>query len=103
MDSVAQRRKAVLYLIFAAVLWSTGGVMIKAINWSPISILAGRSIFSSILFLIYLRRLPSHFTPWKITASGAYFASMSLTLTLQLPSNQTSRMVPYLLRSSVSC
>jgi drug/metabolite transporter (DMT)-like permease len=81
MDSVAQRRKAVLYLIFAAVLWSTGGVMIKAISWSPISILAGRSIFSSILFLIYLRRLPSHFTPWKITASVAHILTAFLFIT----------------------
>jgi drug/metabolite transporter (DMT)-like permease len=81
MDSVAQRRKAVLYLIFAAVLWSTGGVMIKAISWSPIAILAGRSIFSSILFLIYLRRLPSHFTPWKITASVAHILTAFLFIT----------------------
>ncbi|HTP02223.1 MAG TPA: DMT family transporter [Anaerolineales bacterium] len=81
MDPLAQRRKAVLFLIFAAVLWSTGGVMIKAISWQPISILAGRSIFSSIVFLIYLRRFPTHFTPWKITASVAHILTAFLFIT----------------------
>jgi drug/metabolite transporter (DMT)-like permease len=81
MDSVAQRRKAVLFLLLSAVLWSTGGVMIKAINWQPISILAGRSIFSSILFFIYLRRFPTHFTPWKMTASVAHILTAFLFIT----------------------
>ncbi len=81
MDSVAQRRKAVLFLIFSAVLWSTGGVMIKAIDWQPISILAGRSIFSSILFFAYLRRLPKNFTPWKITATVAHILTAFLFIT----------------------
>jgi drug/metabolite transporter (DMT)-like permease len=81
MDSVSLRRKAVLFLILSAVLWSTGGVMIKAISWQPISIMAGRSIFSSILFLIYLRRWPRHFTPWKITASIAHILTAFLFVT----------------------
>ncbi len=82
MDSSAQRRKAVLYLFFAATLWSTGGVMIKAISWGPIAILSGRSIFSAIVLLIFLRRFPiRHWTRWKVTAMIAHILTALLFVT----------------------
>ncbi len=81
MDSVSERRKAVLFLILTATLWSTGGVMIKAISWGPVSILAGRSIFSSIVFLVYLRRFPTHWTRWKVLAAAAHVFTALLFIT----------------------
>ncbi len=81
MDSVPERRRAILFLILAATLWSTGGLLIKAISWSPVSILAGRSIFSSIVFLLYLRRFPTHWTRWKITAAIAHIFTAFLFVT----------------------
>src|SRR5512141_2110085 len=81
MDSAAERSKAILFLILAATLWSTGGLLIKAISWQPISILAGRSIFSSILLLIYLRRFPTHWTRWKIVATVAHLLTAFLFVT----------------------
>ncbi len=70
MDSVIERRKSILFVAMAAILWSTGGLMIKAISWQPLAILGGRGIFCSILFLIYLRRFPTKFTRWKILAAA---------------------------------
>lgn len=81
MDTAAERKRAVLYLIFAATLWSTGGIMVKEINWQPFSILAGRSIFSAILFLIYLRRFPTHWTRWKVLAAVAHTLTAFLFIT----------------------
>lgn len=81
MDSVPERRRAILFLMLAATLWSTGGLLIKAIDWSPVSILAGRSIFSSIVFLLYLRRFPTHWTRWKITAAVAHLFTAFLFVT----------------------
>src|SRR5512135_2601639 len=81
MDSLPERRRAILFLILAATLWSTGGLLIKAIDWSPVSILAGRSIFSSIVFLLYLRRFPTHWTRWKITAAIAHLFTAFLFVT----------------------
>jgi len=78
MDSVSERRKAIFFLVLAAVLWSTGGVMIKAINWQPVAILAGRNMFSSVLFLIYLRRFPTKWTRWKIIASISHILTAFL-------------------------
>ncbi len=78
MDSVAQRRKAVVFLIMAATLWSTGGFMIKAITWGPLSILAGRSIFSTVVFFLYLRRFPVHWTRWKTLAAVGHILTALL-------------------------
>lgn len=81
MDSAPERRRALLFLVIAATLWSTGGLLIKAISWSPVSILAGRSIFSSIMFLVYLRRFPTHWTRWKIVAAVAHMLTAFLFVT----------------------
>lgn len=78
MDSDAARRRGVIYLILAATLWSTGGVMIKELNWSPVGILIGRNIFSSLLLLAYLRRFPTHWTPWKIVAAASHLLTSFL-------------------------
>jgi drug/metabolite transporter (DMT)-like permease len=81
MDSLSERRKAILFIVLAASLWSTSGVLIKMINWQPAAILAGRSLFSSIVFLVYLRRIPTNWTRWKILASVAYILTQFLFVT----------------------
>lgn len=78
MDPVVERRKAILFLALAATLWSTGGVMIKVISWSPISILIGRNIFSSLLLLAYLRRVPTQWTRWKVIAAASHILTAFL-------------------------
>lgn len=81
MNSLTERRKATLFLILAALLWSTSGVLIKALNWQPLSILAGRGIFTSALFLIYMRRLPKNITRWTLFAAGGSIATQFLFVT----------------------
>ena len=56
MDSAALRRRSVLFLILAAILWSTGGLLIKESTWEPLVIMVGRNVFSCTILLIYLRR-----------------------------------------------
>lgn len=78
MDTLTDRRKAVIFIILAATLWSTGGLMIKATSWQPLAILGGRSIFSSIVLLLYVRRIPIKWTRWKILASVSHILTASL-------------------------
>jgi len=78
MNFTLDRRKSIVFIVIAATLWSTSGVLIKVISWQPIAILAGRSIFSSIVFLIYLRRFPTKWTRWKALASIAYILTQFL-------------------------
>lgn len=81
MDSLSERRKAILYLALAAILWSTSGLFVKILDWQPISILAGRSIFASIVFLIYLRRIPIRFSMWQLLAAGMFILTQFLFVT----------------------
>ncbi|HVN14728.1 MAG TPA: EamA family transporter, partial [Anaerolineales bacterium] len=46
-----------------------------------ISILAGRGIFTSIVFLLYMRRLPTKVTRWTLLAAGASIATQFLFVT----------------------
>ena len=78
MDSLSERRKALLFIALAAALWSTSGVLVKIISWQPVAILAGRSLFSSAVFLVYLRRFPTNWTRWKLIASAAYILTQLL-------------------------
>ncbi|HVF24677.1 MAG TPA: EamA family transporter [Anaerolineales bacterium] len=78
MTSLTERRKAILFLILAAALWSTAGVFVKALDWGPVSILAGRGLFTSIVFLLYLRRLPAKWSRWMLLAAGASIATQFL-------------------------
>jgi drug/metabolite transporter (DMT)-like permease len=81
MTSLSERRKAVLFLILAALLWSTAGVFVKALDWQPLSILAGRGFFTSIVFLLYMRRLPKKITRWTLLAAGGSIATQFLFVT----------------------
>jgi drug/metabolite transporter (DMT)-like permease len=81
MTSLTERRKAIVLLVIAAVLWSTSGAFIKALSWQPISILAARGMFTSILFLLYMRRLPKNITRWTLLAAGGSLATQFLFVT----------------------
>jgi drug/metabolite transporter (DMT)-like permease len=81
MTSLTDRRKALIYLVITALLWSTSGVFVKALSWEPVSILAGRGIFTSIVFLLYLRRLPKQWSRWMLLAAGGSLATQFLFVT----------------------
>lgn len=81
MDSFSERRKAVFYLVVTAILWSTSGVLIKIMDWQPLAILAGRSLFASVVFLIYLRRVPTRFNRWQLLAAGMFILTQFLFIT----------------------
>jgi drug/metabolite transporter (DMT)-like permease len=78
MGSLDLRRRSILFLILAAVLWSTGGLMIKSSTWQPLAIMVGRNIFSSAVLLLYLRRLPTRWTRWKLIAAVSHLLTAFL-------------------------
>ncbi len=81
MDSFSERRKAVFYLVVTAILWSTSGVLVKILDWQPLAILAGRSLFASVVFLVYLRRVPTRFNRWQLLAAGMFILTQFLFIT----------------------
>jgi drug/metabolite transporter (DMT)-like permease len=78
---MTDRRKAVLFLALAAVLWSTSGIFLKTLNWQPLAVLAGRSFFSGLVFLVYLRRIPRRFTRWQWVAALSSVLTQLLYIT----------------------
>jgi drug/metabolite transporter (DMT)-like permease len=81
MISLTERRKAILLLGITAVLWSTSGVFVKALDWQPLSILAGRGLFTSLVFLLYMRRLPRNISRWTLLAAGGSIVTQFLFVT----------------------
>ena len=53
------RKAAILLLVITGVIWSTGGVIIKLIPWSSMSIAGLRSGFATLI--IYLYTKPQNF------------------------------------------
>lgn len=81
MDPLSERRKAIFYLVITAVLWSTSGLFVKILDWQPLAILAGRSLFAAVVFLIYLKRLPTRFGLWQLLAALMFILTQFLFIT----------------------
>ena len=47
------REIAIVFLIITGILWSTGGLLIKLINWEPMAIAGIRSGLCAILIYFY--------------------------------------------------
>lgn len=50
------QRKAFIFLALAGVFWSSGGALIKYIDWHPMAIAGGRSIIAALLIWLILCR-----------------------------------------------
>jgi drug/metabolite transporter (DMT)-like permease len=66
-----QRRKGILLIIGAALLWSTGGIGIKAVADSALKITFYRSLFAAIALMLFLGRNIWERRQWKSTAAFA--------------------------------
>jgi drug/metabolite transporter (DMT)-like permease len=66
-------RRAVGFLLLAALAWSLGGVLIKAADWPPLAIAGGRGLVATVfLVLVRGRRLRFTWSPIQIGAAVAY-------------------------------
>ena len=41
-------------LVVCAVLWSSGGILIKSIDWNPLAITGGRSVIAAAFMMLFL-------------------------------------------------
>jgi len=55
MDTSAPPRSAVLSVVFAALLWSSGGLFIKIAPFGPLAVACGRALVTTIFYLVVLR------------------------------------------------
>jgi drug/metabolite transporter, DME family len=79
---VPDRRTGLLYIVVAALLWSTGGIGIKAVADSSLKITFYRSIFAAItLFLIFRGSVRPRWSPAFIVAIVSYGACLATFVT----------------------
>ncbi len=69
------RLKAILFLVAASVLWSTGGVLIKLVDWNPVAIAGTRSGIAALFMMAYLRK-PVQFKKEKMIGAIFYSATV---------------------------
>jgi drug/metabolite transporter (DMT)-like permease len=76
-DSSHQRR-AMLLLIIVALLWSTGGFLIKSVTWNPFAIAGTRSAIAALLMLGYRRRFTFNWSAAQLGGAACYAATVIL-------------------------
>lgn len=70
--SYDERKKSVTFLAIAAIMWSTGGILIKLIKWNPVAISGGRSLLAFVTLMIIAKRPHIKITKVKLGAAFAY-------------------------------
>ncbi|HHX66222.1 MAG TPA: DMT family transporter [Chloroflexi bacterium] len=75
---MSQRTRSITCLILAAILWSTGGVLIKWVRWNPMALAGARSAIAALTLWIFLRRPRFTGSVAQIGGAVAYAATVLL-------------------------
>ena len=73
---MAARSHAVVLLVLCAVLWSTGGLLIKWIAWPALAVAGMRSAIAAVVLLLVLREWHTRWSWWLGSGALAGAASM---------------------------
>jgi drug/metabolite transporter (DMT)-like permease len=72
----SKRARGLVAVALCAVLWSTGGLLIKAVPWDPFAIAGSRSLIAGIVLLLFLRRPRITWSAAQILCALFYSATM---------------------------
>lgn len=75
------RKKAMIYLVIASVLWSIGGLFIKLVDWNPMAIAGARSGIAAVVMLIYLKKPVKGLGKIKLYGACSYASLLILFVT----------------------
>ncbi len=70
----AAHTRSVLLLVLAALCWSLGGLLIKAVTWPPLAVAGGRGLIAAGFLLATNRGLKFHFSRDQVLGAIAYAA-----------------------------
>ncbi len=87
MTTAPERRRAIIYLLSAALLFSTGGLLIKLIQLPALAVAGGRSAIAAIVILLFIRR--PKFT-WSATQIGCAIAYCGTVMFFVLANKNTT-------------
>ncbi len=80
MDDV-NRKKALLLLVATAILWSTGGILIKSVDWNPLAIAGMRSAIAAVMIFLYMGRPRFVWSAAQIGGALSYAGTVILFVT----------------------
>ena len=75
---MSQRQKAIILIFLTAILWSSGGFLIKSIDLNPIAIAGFRSLISAIFLSLFLRDINKRNLEYVIAGALFYAATVIL-------------------------
>jgi drug/metabolite transporter (DMT)-like permease len=78
LPPVLNRSQALAMLVLTSVLWSTGGALIKLIQWNAPAIAATRSLIAAVLVIVVYKKTTITFSKTTIAAAVAYAATVML-------------------------
>ena len=71
-SSPGEHRRAVAFLALAALFWSTGGLLIKHVDWPPLAVAGGRGFFAGVFLLLAKRNLRFTFSKPQLIGAICY-------------------------------
>lgn len=74
----SERRMAVFLMILTNLLWSSGGLLIKGVDWNPVAIAGARSAVSAVVIWLVFRGQKLSWTRAQIGGAVAYAATVIL-------------------------
>lgn len=78
-SGAVSRHQALLLLVGAALLWSSGGLLIKTVVWNPMAISGMRSAIAAVLMICWRRgRVHFNWSPAQIGGALSYAATVIL-------------------------
>mgnify|MGYP001295891612 CR=1 FL=1 len=92
-----ERSKAMLMLAVTAAMWSIGGLLIKMVDASPLSIAGARAAITSIVLLTYLRKPKFN---WSLPQVGAAISSSATAILFITATKTTTAANAILLQST---
>jgi len=75
-DTFKHHSISVISLVVTAVLWSTGGVLIKLIDWNPLAIAGMRSAIAALLIMVVVRKPKFNFSLTQIGGAISFSATV---------------------------
>ena len=75
--SPMRRMHAVWLLILVTLMWSSGGVLVKLVDWHPLATAGMRSAIAGLVVLAFLRR-PRFALSWSLWGGAVAFAASQL-------------------------
>jgi len=76
MNDPGKQGGAIAAVAICALLWSTGGLLVKIVSWNPFALAGVRSLIGGIVILLYLRRPRFTWSFAQISGAVCYAACM---------------------------